>query len=147
MSTYIMRWNPDISSSKIADFRAAREKWPNGFCCNWSIYEWENADINDRYIMVRVGNEPTGIVFLGVFLSEPYEDDDWAGSSKRRHYVDIAIDQSCDPDQPMITIEQLETVLPEINWRKGHSGELLTDEQAEKLWDYLSSTGNLLMVE
>ena len=38
-----MRWNPAISSSKIESYNAAREKWPMGFCGNWSIYEWEKA--------------------------------------------------------------------------------------------------------
>lgn len=130
-----MRWNPSISSSKIEDFRKAREKWPYGFCGNWSIFEWEEADEADRYIMVRVGDGPNGVVYHGIFLSEPYEGDDWAGTNKKRHYVDISIMDACDPDEPMITIEQLEAILPEIEWRKGHSGERLTDEQAKKFWD------------
>ena len=135
MSTYIMRWNPGISSGKIEDFRKAREKWPEGFCWNWSIYEWEDAHEDDEYIMVRVGEGPNGVVYHGRFLSEPYEGDDWAGTAKKRHYVDITIEDSCDPDEPMISIEQLEAVLPEIEWRRGHSGERLTDEQEKKFWE------------
>ncbi len=135
MSTYVMRWNPEISSSKIEDFRKAREQWPDGFCSNWSIYEWENADIDDEYVMVRVGDGPNGIVFHGQFLSKPYEGDDWAGTAKKRHYVDISIEHPCDPDSPMISIEQLEAILPEIDWQKGHSGEMLTEEQEQKLWE------------
>ena len=133
-----MRWNPSISSSKIEDFRKAMEKWPKGFCGNWSIYEWETADEGDNYIMVRVGDGPNGVVYHGVFLSEPYEGKDWAGTSKKRHYVDISIDSPSDPDHPAISVEQLEAVLPEIEWRKGHSGQLLTDEQEEKFWDNFS---------
>lgn len=64
-----MRWNPSISSSKIEDFREARKKWPNGFQGDWSIYEWEKADMGDNYIMVRVGEGPNGVVHHGVFLS------------------------------------------------------------------------------
>ena len=135
MSTFIMRWNPCISSSKIEDFRAAREKWPIGFSGNWSIYEWEHAKEGDQYIMVRVGDGPNGVVYHGEFLSDPYEDKDWAGTDKKRHYVDITIEDPCDPDHPMITIEQLESALPEINWREGHSGQLLTDAQERILWD------------
>ena len=135
MSTYVMRWNPGISSGKIEDFRKAREKWPEGFCWNWSIYEWEDTHEDDEYIMVRVGEGPNGVVYHGRFLSEPYEGDDWAGTAKKRHYVDITIEDSCDPDEPMISIEQLEAVLPEIEWRRGHSGERLTDEQEKKFWE------------
>ena len=116
MSTYIMRWNPAISSSKIDEFRAAREKWPDGFCGDWSIYEWENAHARDKYIMVRVGDEPCGVVYHGEFLSEPYTGDDWAGSARKRHYVDISIQHPCDP------------------WRHGHSGELMSEEVERKFW-------------
>lgn len=132
-----MRWNPGISSSKIEGFRLTREQWPEGFCGDWSIYEWEDAGMGDRYVMVRVGEGPNGVVYHGVFLSDPYVDKDWAGTSKMRHYVDISVVDPCDPDAPCVTVEELEEVLPEIEWRKGHSGELLSDEQARKLWRLL----------
>ncbi len=128
-----MRWNPGISSSKIEDFRAAMKKWPNGFQGDWSIYEWEEADEGDEYYMVRVGEGPNGVVYHGTFLSEPYEGPDWAGTNKKRHYVDISIEDPCDPDHPCITIEQLSNAIPEIEWGRGHSGQLLTEEQADKL--------------
>ena len=131
-----MRWNPGISSSKIEDYRAARAKWPECFQGNWSIYEWQEAQEGDSYIMIRVGDGPNGLVYLGEFLSDPYEADDWAGTSKKRHYVDISIEQPCDPDEPMIPVEDLEKVLPEIEWRRGHSGQLLTPDQEERFWKY-----------
>lgn len=133
-----MRWNPAISSSKIDAFQAAREKWPDGFLGDWSIYEWENADMGDEYIMVRVGDGPNGVVFHGVFRSEPYEGGDWAGTGKKRHYVDITIDDPCDPDEPMISVEQLEAVLPEIEWRRGHSGQLMSEDQEKRFWKAFS---------
>lgn len=138
MSTFIMRWNPGISSSKIGDYRNARKKWPDGFCGDWSIYEWEKAHEGDEYVMVRVGEGANGIVYHGVFLSEPYEGKDWAGTDKKRHYVDITIEHPCDPDHPMVSIEQLSAAIPEINWAKGHSGEMLTDEQEKLFWDNFS---------
>jgi len=35
--------------------------------------------------------------------------------------------------KPPVDIEILEKEIPEIDWRKGHSGELLSEETAEKL--------------
>ena len=34
---------------------------------------------------------------------------------------------------PPVDIEILEKEIPEIDWRKGHSGELLSEEVADKL--------------
>lgn len=92
MKTYIMRWNPGISSSKIERYNEAREMWPDGFYGDWSIYEWEDAHKDDEYYMMRVGEGANGIVYHGRFLSEPYEGKDWAGTDKIRHYVDISIE-------------------------------------------------------
>lgn len=85
--------------------------------------------------MVHVGDGPNGVVYHGEFQSDPYEEKDWVGTDKKRHYVNITIEDPCDPDHPMITIEQLESAIPEINWREGHSVQLLTDEQERILWD------------
>ena len=106
MKTYIMRWNPGISSAKLFNYNAARNKWPGGFCGDWSIYEWEDAHVGDEYYMVRVGEGTNGVVYYGHFMSEPYLGKDWAGDPNRqRHYVDITIEEPCNPDEPMITIE------------------------------------------
>lgn len=133
--TFIMRWNPGISSSNLEGFREARQKWPDGFQYNWSIYDWKNAHQGDKYIMVRVGDGPNGVVYHGTFLSDPYESDDWAGTGQKRHYVNMTVEHPCDPDKPCVTIEQLEKLLPEIEWKHGHSGVLMTNEQAQKFWN------------
>ena len=88
----------------------------------------------DCFYMERLGDEGRGIVFRGQFTSDPYLGEDWAGTSKKRYYVDIdCFDASPADGQPHITVEELKSILPEINWDKGHSGQLLTEGQAQKL--------------
>ena len=103
------------------------------------IYECEKAKKGDCFYMERLGDEGRGIVFRGQFTSDPYLGEDWAGTSKKRYYVDIdCFDASPADGQPHITVEELKSILPEINWDKGHSGQLLTEGQAQKLdelWD------------
>lgn len=103
------------------------------------IYEWEKAKKGDCFYMERLGDEGRGIVFRGQFTSDPYLGEDWAGTSKKRYYVDIdCFDASPADGQPHITVEELKSILPEINWDKGHSRQLLTEGQAQKLdelWD------------
>ena len=74
-------------------------------------------------------------MYHGTFLSDPYEGDDWAGTGRKRYYVDISVEDPCDPDHPSITIDQMECAIPEIEWRYGHSGVLMTNEQAQKFWE------------
>ncbi len=132
--TYILRWNPAISSFRLDAYRSATTKCPNGFSMNWSVYEWEEAHKGDRFYMLRTGDDKPGIVFWGIFTSEPYPGEDWAGKGKPRHYMDIDCFGSIPADeQSPITIAALETAIPSIDWRRGHSGELLSKEDAEKL--------------
>ena len=138
--TYLLRWNPAISSFKMEAYKEARETYPGGFGMDWSIHEWEEAKEGDLYYMLRVGEGNTGICFYGEFTSNPYVGGDWAGKGKIRHYVDINCDDAVDPDgRPLATTEELQKAIPEIDWQKGHSGQLLTEEQADKIGEIISS--------
>ena len=133
--TYLMRWNPSISSFTEKDYEECLENRIHGmFRMNWSIHEWEEARRGDWFYMMRTGDDKAGIVFCGQFVSDPYPADDWAGSTKRRMYVDIVcmnpVESGAKPD---VSLERLQKEMPSFEWAKGHSGELLPDEIEEKL--------------
>lgn len=133
--TYLLRWNPTISSFNLDDYRDVLSKYPGGFSgMNWSVYEWEKAHKGDHYYMLRTGDDKAGIVFRGVFTSDPYPGEDWAGNGKKRYYMDMDC-YDCVPadEQSAIGIEELEKAVPGIDWRRGHSGELLSSEDADRL--------------
>ena len=101
---------------------------------NWSIYEWEEARRGDCFYMMRVGDEKAGILFNGQFLSDPYPSDDWAGSTKRRMYVDMICRNPVEPGEvPSVSLDKLKEAIPSYDWPKGHSGALLPNDIAEKL--------------
>jgi len=98
--SYLMRWNPSVSSFTEKDFKECVENMVHGmFRMNWSIYEWEEARRGDLFFMMRTGDDKAGIVFTGQFISDPYPGDDWAGTTKRRMYVDMIITNSVEPIQ------------------------------------------------
>ena len=130
---YLMRWNPSISSFTEKDFEECIENMEHGmFRTNWSIHEWEEARRGDIFYMMRVGDDKAGIVFNGQFISDPYPSDDWAGSTKRRMYVDM-ICMNPPESEPVISLETLKDNIPDFDWAKGHSGILLPNEIADKL--------------
>ena len=127
---YLMRWNPSISSFKEKDYKECVENMVHGmFRMDWSIYEWQEARRGDLFYMLRTGDDKAGIAFLGQFISDPYPSEDWAGSSKRRMYVDMICSNPMEPGKkPHITLEKLQEAIPDFEWSKGHSGELLSEE-------------------
>ena len=127
--TYLMRWNPTISSFTEKDFEACMENRVHGMLrMDWSIYEWQEARRGDFFYMMRTGDDKAGIVFCGQFLSDPYPADDWAGSTKRRMYVDMICYNAESGSAPHISLEKLQATIPSFDWQKGHSGELLSEE-------------------
>jgi hypothetical protein len=136
---YLMRWNPSISSFTEKDFEECIANMVHGmFRMNWSINEWEEARRGDIFYMMRVGDDKAGIVFMGQFISDPYPGDDWAGSTKRRMYVDMVCSNPTEPGaMPSVSLNKLQEAIPAFEWSKGHSGVLLLNEIADKLIDLL----------
>ena len=142
--TFVMRWNPEISSHKIADFEHAMEDFYNkGFYYDWSIFDYKKVHVGDRFFMLKVGNGNTGIVMSGIIVSLPYKDEDWSGKGRDVRYVRMIPDCMVHPDKTqIISTQSLDEELPGVNWNEGHSGVLLSNEQASKfdeLWhNYLN---------
>ena len=137
---YLMRWNPSVSSFTEEDYQACLADMVHGmFRMSWSIYDWQEARRGDFFYMMRTGDDNAGIVFTGQFITDPYPDEDWAGSNKRRMYVDMYCLGASKPGaKPLIPLKKLESAIPAVNWTQGHSGELLSDEvikEMELFWD------------
>ena len=106
---------------------------------NWSVHEWEKAQDGDRFFMLRVGEGKTGIFAAGHFISDPFKGKDWSGKGREVYYMTMEFDALFHPERTeIITTEELQRALPNIDWEKGHSGELITTEDAEclnKMWN------------
>lgn len=142
INTFLLRWNPAISSYTMEQFDsdmedyAHYEYWDD---FNWSVHEWEKAQDGDRFFMLRVGEGKTGIFAAGHFISDPFKGEDWSGKGREVYYMTMEFDALFHPKRTeIITTEELQRALPNIDWEKGHSGELITTEDAEclnKMWN------------
>lgn len=130
-------WNPDVSCVKKSDY----EEWFDGLCTfrekifNWSVWDYKRVGYGDRFVLVRVGDENAGIVIEGMVSSNCYEDDDWAGSDRKRYYVDLVPMVAYNPDRGALypSLSLLQDDIPDFEWDGGHSGRILTDEQSKAL--------------
>lgn len=132
-NTFILMWNPAFSSVSLEDHNNAIENMLTEQF-NWSVWEYEKAKCGDRFFLVRVGEGNTGIVMSGVFDSNPYQGSDWSGKGRKTFYMDMSPNVILNPDKcPMLTTSQLCETIPTFDWTKGHSGRILTQEEARKL--------------
>ena len=135
MKTFILFWNPAISSYKLDDFQRELEEMTEGYNnMNWSVWEHDKAHAGDRFFMVRCGNGKTGICMSGYFASDPYKGEDWSGKGRVTYYMDLEPDVMIHPDYlPILTTNELINAIPSFDWIGGHSGRLLEEKNAEKL--------------
>lgn len=149
--TFILMWNPSISSYTMERFEEDLIEMANGWELedfNWSVWDYENAREGDAFYMVKVGPGSNGVVMSGTFTSDPYQDEDWSGKGRKVFYMDMAVKEMIHPDRsPILTSEKLDTEIPDFVWTGGHSGQMLTEEQADKLnqlWnEYLDENSDI----
>ena len=141
-NTFVLMWNPSISSYTMERFNSDLKDMADGFLVddfNWSVWDHEQARDGDRFYMVKVGPGTNGIVMSGTFTSEPYQGEDWSGKGRTVFYMDMEIEEMIHPDRcPLLTSERLSMEIPDFTWTEGHSGRILTAEQADRLailWD------------
>lgn len=136
-NTFILMWNPAISNYKIEDFSEQLADMAEGLFCdgfNWAVWDHEQAREGDRFYMVKVGPGTNGIVMSGIFISDPYQGKDWSGKGRTVFYMDMEIEEMIHPDRcPLLSSEILAMEIPDFTWTEGHSGRILTEEQADKL--------------
>lgn len=132
--TFVLMWNPAISSVTLEDHVNDIPNLLTGYF-NWSVYEYEKAKKGDRFVMIRCGKGRTGLVMSGIFNSNPYQAGDWSGRGRKVYYMDLTPNFIADPErlENFITTEDLQKAIPSFDWSGGHSGRLLTEEQAAQL--------------
>ena len=151
--TFILMWNPSISSYTMERFEEDLRDMANGWELedfNWSVWDYENAREGDAFYMVKVGPGSNGVVMSGTFTSDPYQDEDWSGKGRKVFYMDMQINEMIHPDRcPILTSDKLAAEIPDFVWTGGHSGQILTEEQADKLnmlWnDYLDGNSEIFL--
>lgn len=159
MKTFILFWNPAISSYTLDRLTEDIRYDDINEDFDWSIRDHQLAHQGDRFFMVRCKNKPvpgklnewgkqvwepytddhTGICMSGTFTSEPFRGEDWSGRGREVYYMKMHLDVALNPDKmPLLKSDDLAKALPDFDWKGGASGRLLDEDKAEKLasmWD------------
>lgn len=138
MKLYILRWNPNISSWTYDQheylLQNILENDYDGM--NWSIYDFEDLEEGDYWILQQVGTDKDGIAGFGTFVGEPYTSANWKRKDNTNlFYADLYFDCIIDRRHTdFLSATELEKIVPEIEWHKGHSGVVVEDANVvEKL--------------
>ena len=143
MRTFVLGWNPSLSSYKLVDFQHDFPQMEYGEF-SWKVEEWQRARSGDNFYLLKWGAGNCGLVMKGFFLSDPYLGKDWDNDGQEAHYVRIRPTFMVHPDGPkgILSLGDLCAALPEYDWRCGAYGGVLSEDLSVRLlslWtDYTS---------
>lgn len=141
---FVLRWNPTTSGftrddfeNYFAQYKGEKERdWDNKL--NWAVYDWEDVMHRDLFVMVQVGQRVNGIVWGGFLGFFPFQYKLKDGSLSPSHYFETHVTfMHRIENTGILTADRLQAAIPEVDWLNGHSGELLSVENAEKLGLFL----------
>ena len=141
---FVLRWNPLKSSFTKDDFEdefaqlQSRKHYAIKQDLNWSVWDWQEVMHRDLYVMMKVGEENSGIVWGGFFGGFPYQYENMDGKPGGRYYFDTNVQFMHRIERTRIlSSDKLYKAVPNVDWLHGHSGELLSVGDAEKLGLFL----------
>lgn len=140
---FILRWNPNISSFTINDYKELLQKYytlgtyiPG---LNWSIKDWKKVNKNDIFILQQVGTENDGFVMIGKLRSAPYEAESWKNDGTKSYYADLDIFSVYDRTKnTKLSADEYEKLFDFTKWHSGASGEILEGENVNRLLNKIS---------
>ena len=137
MNTVILTWNPALSDYKTEQFRDDFLTVVDGDTPQiaWPVGPDERCKDADRFFMIRQGMGSTGICMAGYFYSDAFEDDDWEGEGKRfKVSIDPLVMINTERGEHL-SLKDLKTAIPTVNWEAITSGTVISEEEAGKLED------------
>ena len=137
---HILRWNPSISSFKREGFEFwfshYKKKLPidKDDKLDWSVWNWKEVMHRDLYIMMQVGQKVNGIVWGGFLGGYPYQYEHEDGTLSKSFFFETEVEYMNRIEETgLMTADRLIQAVPEVDWLHGHSGEMISIENAEKL--------------
>lgn len=134
MTSYLLTWNPKLFSLE----EEGRLKYKAGDEIRWSCSSKKPQE-GDRVYLIRIGEEPRGIVASGIVTQPVFSDSDWKDPEKQRSYIKFRIEDlriACNEGSlPMLLLERQ---FSEQQWSPLSSGIAISSDyttKLESLWD------------
>lgn len=136
MNTFLLVWNS--KRWKWDDLNARKNDIKkNGFFeRNWSCGNTTKIQIGDRVFLIRLGEEPKGIIASGKVIKERHRGKHWdPDEDKSIWFVTIRFDRLLNPDEePILYRENLNNQkLQPMHWDSQMSGVQIPDNVAMNL--------------
>lgn len=143
MATYLLTWNPKRWPGKELQRGIRKIEKSGTYEDYWTCGVTKKIRPGDRVFLMKLGEEPRGIVASGYVKEGASEGGHWdereRRKGKRALYVHVVFDTILDPDGEIFPLDRLRGgVYRQVNWTPQASGVTIPEEvakQLEKDWE------------
>jgi 5-methylcytosine-specific restriction protein A len=136
MSAYLYTWNPKRWA--WVDYADAVYRINNGdqYDIYWSCGNTKKIEVGDIFFLMRLGEDPKGIIGCGYVSSSPYELSHWDAEKAAVGKVALRTDLLFKSlsDQPIISLFDLQKRYPEHKWTPQGGGQTVPEGIADELF-------------
>ena len=136
MSAYLYAWNPKLWT--WVDYADAVYRVNNGdqYDMYWSCGNTKKIAVGDIFFLMRLGEEPKGIIGCGYVSSTPYELPHWDREKAADGKVALRTDLlfKALSDQPIISLTDLQSRYPGYKWTPQGGGQTVPEEISAELF-------------
>lgn len=138
MSTYLFTWNPDKflwHKQKEMIANLPNEKPIHA----WKTTRIKNIGIGDTFLLMKLGNIPKnekGIIGIGTIISNVYKDKDVIKNIEQTNFIDLEFMNLS--TIPFISLKELESIDPNINWTPENNGNHIPNSTYEKIFNKIN---------
>jgi len=137
MKAWLLTHNPDNWPWEDFGTKVKKSKEGNKIKEVWTCSNTHVA-IGDRVFLMRTGDKGRGIFAAGHAVSESYEAEHYnpvkAANGVKQPKIDVEFDWMLDPDkEKILSIDTLETIIPDQHWLSMSSGIVISDDAFKKL--------------
>lgn len=140
MPTYLLAWNPKRWSWKDLAELSEEVKSGSPVETRWSCGNNKKIKKGSRVFLIRLGEEPKGIIASGVVLVDAYEDSHWQRDKARTNemgmFVRVQLDALLNPDTDVILSREIllsDARFSQMHWDTQMSGIRIPDIIAREL--------------
>lgn len=133
--TFLFTWNPTKFDWNFIN-RNIKEIEKSGYATlHWSIVSYKKVKPGDRAFLMRLGQEPKGIMGSGVIKSGAIPGEHWSGENNKAYYAKVEFDIILHPDrEPLLSLEFLKSgKLSKFIWTPQASGIEIPQSYADEL--------------
>lgn len=141
---YLLTWNPKYYSLvKSVEGGDQEQPYAIGDEIRWTCSS-KQPRLGDTVYLIRLGEEPRGLVGKGVVTKESFDDADWRDPEKQRQYIQFRFeDIRLDSEDGLIPMMMLERVYPQQKWSPQSSGISIKQEYIADLAELWAASRGL----